>query len=165
MNQDEIKAKLIERFGEAAVTDTVLFRDQLTVTVPQDAILDICRFLKTDPDLSFDFLSFVAGMDRHPESPRFEVVYQLNSLKYHHRFRVKARLTEESTEGPCIESVVPIWATADWHERETAEMYGITFLNHPDPRKLLLPDNWNVHPLRKDFPLQGTEEDTPDLPA
>jgi NADH-quinone oxidoreductase subunit C len=165
MKQEEIKEKLLSKFGPNIVTDPVEFRDQITVTVPKERILDVCRHLKEDPELSFDFLSFVAAVDRHPQKPRFEVVYQLHSLKYNHRFRVKA-LVEETGEAPAsIDSAVPIWPTANWHERETAEMFGIRFNNHPDPRKLLLPDTWNVHPLRKDFPLYGTEEDTPDLPA
>jgi NADH-quinone oxidoreductase subunit C len=103
-------------------------------------------------------------VDRYPETPRFEVVYQLHSLKHAHRFRVKA-LVEEPEKGlPAIDSVVEIWPSAEWHERETAEMFGMTFTDHPDPRKLLLPEHWTVHPLRKDFPVEGTEEDTPDLP-
>jgi NADH-quinone oxidoreductase subunit C len=165
MKQEEIKENLLSKFGTDIIKDSVEFRDQITVTVPKEKILDVCRYLKEDPELSFDFLSFVGAVDRHPKTPRFEVVYQVHSLKHNHRFRVKA-LVEETDDAPAaIESAVPIWPTANWHERETAEMFGIIFNNHPDPRKLLLPDTWNVHPLRKDFPLYGTEEDTPDLPA
>jgi NADH-quinone oxidoreductase subunit C len=165
MKQEEIKENLLSKFGTEIIKDSVEFRDQIAVTVPKEKILDVCRYLKEDPELSFDFLSFVGAVDRHPKTPRFEVVYQVHSLKHNHRFRVKA-LVEETDDTPAsIESAVPIWTTANWHERETAEMFGIIFNNHPDPRKLLLPDAWNVHPLRKDFPLYGTEEDTPDLPA
>lgn len=164
MNQESIGEKLLTTFGEETITETVLFRDQATVTVAADAVVPVCRFLKEDPELAFDFLSFVGGVDRHPVSPRFEVVYQLYSLRHNHRFRIKARI-DESEGGPAsIDSVFSIWPTADWHERETAEMFGITFNNHPDPRKLLLPEHWTVHPLRKDFPIEGTDEDTPDLP-
>jgi NADH-quinone oxidoreductase subunit C len=91
------------------------------------------------------------------------VIYQLYSTKRHHRFRIKALVSDSEEESANIDSVFEVWPTADWHERETAEMFGIEFKNHPDPRKLLLPENWNVHPLRKDFPLEGTDE-TPDLP-
>ncbi len=163
MNQEEIKEKLLSEFGPDIIQDSVDFRDQISVTVPKEKILDVCRYLKKNPRLSFDFLSFVAAVDRLPKTPRFEIVYQVYSQRWNHRFRVKA-LVEENPEAS-IDSVVPIWPTANWHERETAEMFGITFNNHPDPRKLLLPDGWKVHPLRKDFPLYGTEEDTPDLPA
>ncbi len=165
MKQEEIKEKLLSEFGPDIIKDSVDFRDQISVTVPKEKILDVCNYLKEDPDLSFNFLSFVGAVDRHPKMPRFEVVYQVHSLKHNHRFRVKTLVEETQDSSASIDSVVPVWATANWHERETAEMYGITFNNHPDPRKLLLPDTWNVHPLRKDFPLYGTDEDTPDLPA
>jgi NADH-quinone oxidoreductase subunit C len=164
MDQESIKERLVEEFGEDVIEESVLFRDQITVTVPKEKIVEICRFLRDDTRLAFNFLSFVAGVDSYPNTPRFEVVYQLNSLAYDHRFRIKA-LVEESEDGSAsIDSVFEVWRTADWHERETAEMFGITFNNHPDPRKLVLPEEWDVHPLRKDFPLEGTDQDTPDLP-
>ncbi|MGB6066665.1 MAG: NADH-quinone oxidoreductase subunit C [Desulfomonilaceae bacterium] len=165
MKQEEIKEKVLAEFGPDTIQAAVEFRDQITLTVTMEKILDVCRYLKEDPELSFDFLSFVAAVDRYPKTPRFEVIYQLHSLKYNHRFRIKTLLEDAAEGDPSIDSVVPIWPTANWHERETAEMFGITFKNHPDPRKLLLPEGWTVHPLRKDFPLYGTEEDTPDLPA
>ncbi len=163
-NQETIAGKLSERFGPEVIQDTPAFRDQVTAVVARERILDVCRFLRDDPELAFDFLSFVAGVDRYPASPRFEVVYQLYSTTKNHRFRVKVLAPEESDGSASVDSVFRIWPTADWHERETAEMFGITFKGHPDPRKLLLPENWTVHPLRKDFPLEGTEELTPDLP-
>jgi NADH-quinone oxidoreductase subunit C len=163
MKQVEIRDRLLSVLGQDSVQASVEFADQIAVTVPAEKILEVCRFLRDDPQLSFCLLSFVAGVDRLPNNPRFEVVYQLYSLKQNHRFRIKA-LIEETPAGATIDSVVEIWPTADWHERETAEMFGITFRNHPDPRKLLLPEEWTVFPLRKDFPLLGTEEDTPDLP-
>ena len=165
MKQEEIKEKLLSEFGPDIIQDSAEFRDQISVTVSKEKILDVCRYLKEDPELSFNFLSFVAAVDLLPKTPRFEVVYQVHSLKHNHRFRVKVLLDETAETSASIDSVVPMWPTADWHERETAEMFGITFNNHPDPRKLLLPDDWTVHPLRKDFSLYGTEEDTPDLPA
>lgn len=164
MDQESIKNKMISNFGEEIVENAVFFRDQLTVTVPKDKVLDVCRFLKEEPELSFEHLSFVGGVDWHPKEPRFEVVYQLYSVRHNHRFRIKARVEIADDGLGHIDSVVSLWPTANWHERETAEMFGITFRHHPDPRKLLLPDTWNVHPLRKDFPLMGTEDDTPDLP-
>lgn len=160
MKQEEIRDRLISVFGADIVQASLEFAGQLCVTIPAEKIVEVCRFLRDDPQLSFRFLSFVGGLDRLPEKPRFEVVYQLYSLRNNHRFRIKAQVEE----GAAIDSVVELWPTADWHERETAEMYGITFTNHPDPRKLLLPEEWEVYPLRKDFPLLGTEEDTPDLP-
>jgi NADH-quinone oxidoreductase subunit C len=165
MNQELIRNKLSSNFPQEVIQSAVLFREQISVTVSAEKILEVCLFLKEDSDLAFDFLSFVAGVDRYPKAPRFEVVYQLYSLKHNHRFRVKTLLNEPENGLPEVDSVTGIWPTADWHERETAEMFGITFNNHPDPRKLLLPETWSIHPLRKDFPLQGTGEDTPDLPS
>lgn len=164
MNQESIRDKLASRFGEEVVQAATAFRDQMSVTIAKEDVLDVCRFLRDDPELAFDMLSFVAGLDRYPETPRFEVVYQLYSTGLHHRFRVKTLLEQTGDKSQPVDSVFPIWPTADWHERETAEMFGIVFANHPDPRKLLLPEHWKVHPLRKDFPVEGTEEDTPDLP-
>ncbi len=164
MNQDSIKEKLVSSFGTEVVQDAVLFEDQISVTVARGKILDVCRLLRNDPDLAFDHLSFVGAVDRYPQKPRFEVVYQLYSVRHGHRFRIKALVEEEETGLGSIDSVVAVWPGASWHERETAEMFGITFTGHPDPRKLLLPENWSVYPLRKDFPLEGTE-DTPDLPT
>ncbi len=126
-------------------------------------MVQVCRFLRDDPEFSFDYLSFVGGVDKLPASPRFELVYQLYSTKSAERLRLKAMALEDESGAASIDSVFEVWVTADWHERETAEMFGIAFNNHPDPRKLLLPDEWNVHPLRKDFPLLGTDQDTPDL--
>lgn len=165
MNQQDIADAVLEKFGQEVIQASVTFREQITLTVAANKILNVCAFLKEDPALAFDFLSFVGGVDCYPDTPRFEVVYQLYSLKQNHRFRIKARVAETEAGIGSIDSVFSLWPTADWHERETAEMYGIEFRNHPDPRKLLLPDNWTVHPLRKDFPLFGSEEDTPDLPA
>ncbi len=164
MNQESIKEKLVLKFGEDVIKASES-AGQITAIVPKERIIEVCNFLKNDSQLSFDFLSFVAGVDKYPNIPRFEVVYQLYSLRHNHRFRIKALLEEPSEGLPAIDSVVSIWPTADWHERETAEMFGITFNNHPDPRKLLTPDSWKIYPLRKDFPLVGTEKDTPDLPS
>lgn len=165
MNQDQILEKLSSEFGEDVIKDSLEFRDQLTVTVAAENILEICGYLKQEPYLAFDVLSFVGGVDRYPESPRFEVVYQFMSTRHNHRFRIRALIDEVEGEKAAIDSVSALWATADWHEREAAEFFGITFNNHPDLRKLLLPEEWTVYPLRKDFPLEGTDQDTPDLPA
>jgi NADH-quinone oxidoreductase subunit C len=164
MNHDRIKDKLTEKFGPGTLQfETIL--DQMSVCVPSDKILNICLYLRDDPELKFDLLSFVGGVDYYPSSPRFELVYQIYSVSNVQRIRIKTRIDESDGRPACIESVYPVWKTADWHERETSEMFGIVFKNHPDPRKLLLPDEWRVHPLRKDFPLFGTQEDTPDLPS
>jgi NADH-quinone oxidoreductase subunit C len=144
MNQELIKEKLSSNFPQGVVQSTLTFRDQISVTVSAETILEVCRFLRDDSELAFDFLSFVGGVDRFTKTPRFEVVYQLYSTRHNHRFRIKTLLDEPAEGLPTVDSVTSIWPTADWHERETAEMFGIIFANHPDPRNLLLPDAWTV---------------------
>ncbi len=163
MNPDVVKEKLASRFGSDLI-QVENYRGQVIVSVPGQKIIQICKYLRDEPDLRFDYLSFVAALDRMPGSPRFELVYQLYSTKFNNRLRLKAFAIENEAGDASMDSVFSVWPTADWHERETAEMFGITFNNHPDPRKLLLPEEWNVHPLRKDFPLAGSDQDTPDLP-
>jgi len=163
MNQDRIKEKLTEKFG-LEILQFETGSDCINVCVPSEKILDVCFYLRDDPELKFDFLTFVGGVDYYPAKPRFELVYQIYSVSNMQRIRLKSRVDETDESPACVESVSNIWMTANWHERETAEMFGIVFNDHPDPRKLLLPDEWRVYPLRKDFPLLGTEEDTPDLP-
>lgn len=163
MNPDLVKEKLAPGFGSDSIeVQTAL--GQVVVTVPSQKVVQICKFLRDEPGLNFNYLSFVAGVDRLPENPRFEIIYQLYSTTTTERLRLKTRIDENDSGVVSVDSVCEVWASADWHERETSEMFGITFNNHPDPRKLLLPDEWTVHPLRKDFPLSGTDQDTPDLP-
>lgn len=145
--------KLKEAFPEA-VEEVGEFRGQSWVVVPKDELLKVCEFLRDDPELCFDFLSFVCAVDYLPREPRFEVVYQLYSTKSHKRFRLKTRV---SSQDPTVDSVTSVWPTADWHERETYDLMGINFQNHPDLRRILLPADWIGHPLRKDYPLRGPE--------
>jgi NADH-quinone oxidoreductase subunit C len=150
MNLDAIR----ERFG-TAVGDVTTFRGETSLTVDCDAIVSLCEFLRDEEALAFDFLSDLCGVDRHPATPRFEVVYHLFSLRHGHRLRVKVSL---GGEDPVIDSVVSVWETADWHERECFDLFGIRFRNHPDLRRILLPEDFEGHPLRKDFPLEGVKK-------
>jgi NADH-quinone oxidoreductase subunit C len=148
MNLDSIR----ERFG-GDIGELTVFRGETSLTVDRDSIVSLCESLRDEENLAFDFLSDLCGVDRHPATPRFEVVYHLFSLRHGHRLRVKVPL---GGEDPIIDSVVPVWETADWHERECFDLFGIRFRNHPDPRRILLPEDFEGHPLRKDFPLEGT---------
>lgn len=148
---------VVERLQEAfpeAVEEIGEFRGQTWVVVRKEDLLKVCGFLRDDPKLAFDFLSFVCAVDYLPREPRFEVVYQLYSTKSHKRFRVKTRVASQDGAVP---SVTSIWPTADWHERETFDLMGIHFQDHPDLRRILLPADWIGHPLRKDYPLRGPE--------
>jgi NADH-quinone oxidoreductase subunit C len=136
-------SELIEAFGE------------LTLVVPREQIAVVCAHLKTAPGFEFDMLADIAGADRGPEEePRFEVNYHLFSTKRFHRVRLKVLLAQEDTHVP---TVTTVWRTANWHERETFDMFGVIFDGHPDLRRILLPDDWQGHALRKDFPLRGYE--------
>ena len=128
---------------------------ELTLVVPREQIEAVCAHLKTAPGFEFDMLSDITGADRGPEEePRFEVNYHLFSTKRYHRVRLKVLLNQEDTRVP---TVTGVWRTANWHERETFDMFGVIFDGHPDLRRILLPDDWQGHALRKDFPLRGYE--------
>lgn len=145
-------ARLRVRFAEA-IEEVVVHNGELTIYVKSEAILAVCRFLRDEPTLLFNLLSDLCAVDRGvDEEPRFEVVYHLFSISNGYRLRIKARLPEERCE---IATVSGVWPTANWHERETFDLMGVVFTNHPDLRKILTPEDLEGHPLRKDFPLQG----------
>ncbi|HEY0169630.1 MAG TPA: NADH-quinone oxidoreductase subunit C [Pyrinomonadaceae bacterium] len=145
----------LRRDNGAWFADSVEAFGELTLVVPRAAIAEVCAHLKTAPGFEFDMLSDIAGADRGPEEePRFEVNYHLFSTKRFHRLRLKVLLDQEDTHVP---TVTGVWRTANWHERETFDMFGVVFDGHPDLRRILLPDDWQGHALRKDFPLRGYE--------
>ena len=131
---------------------------QLAVTVRKDRLLDMLRLLKEAPENLFDHLADLTAIDflKHPvESERFVVVYNLYSHERHCRLRLRALVPERDA---AVDSVVDLWKSADWPEREVYDMFGITFNNHPDLRRLLMPDDYQGHPLCKDYPLKGRGE-------
>jgi len=150
MKLDALRARFGTALGEPAT-----FRGETTLTVDRDSLVALCECLRDDEPLAFDFLADLCGVDRRPAAPRFEVVYHLYSVRHGHRLRVKVALGEED---PVIDSVTGVWETADWHERECFDLFGIRFRNHPDLRRILLPDDFEGHPLRKDFPLEGMDK-------
>ena len=128
---------------------------ELTAIVPRAQIAALCQHLKTTPGLEFNLLADLCGADRGPEEePRFEVNYHLFSTTKYHRLRLKVLLAEDDAHVPTVSG---IWRTANWHERETFDLFGVVFDGHPDLRRILLPDDWQGHALRKDFPLRGYE--------
>jgi NADH-quinone oxidoreductase subunit C len=148
----ELAEKIKEKFP-AEIIEVTNFRDQVSVIVKKDGIFGICKFLHDDPVLNFDHLQDLCGADYHgKKETRFEVVYNLYSIRFHNRIRIRAQVPEND---PRIRSVTPIWAGANWHERECFDMFGIVFQGHPDLRRILLPEDWEGHPLRKDYPLKG----------
>jgi NADH-quinone oxidoreductase subunit C len=119
-----------------------------TAVVERARILDALRLLRDDPALQFEMLSDVTAVDLLPKAPRFEVVYHLYSIARNHRVRIKVPVPEEE---PVVASAVPLWASANWMEREVWDLYGIRFEGHPDLRRLLLYEEFEGHPLRKDY--------------
>lgn len=145
--------KLKEKFA-AAVLDVKEFRGEVTVTVAKEQIVEICRFLKES--LGYNMLSDLTCVDYYGKDPRFAMVYQLYSLANKDRLRVKAPVGEN---GASIASMTPVWGGANWLEREVYDMFGIDFAGHPDLRRILMTDDWEGYPLRKDYPLQGPDRE------
>jgi NADH-quinone oxidoreductase subunit C len=141
----------VEAFDADAITAGKSDRNELTLEIAPSRIVSVCGFLKYDQ--SFVRLSTVTGVDRYPAEPRFEVVYHLHSIERNQRLRLKCRL---SGADPVIESVTSVWRSANWYERETFDLFGIRFINHPDLRRILMPEGWDGHPLRKDYPITGS---------
>lgn len=135
-----------------AIAEVIESKGETTIVVPADELLRISEYLATDPALLFSFLSDISSVDRFPLEPRFEVNYHLLSLEKQVRLRLKVRLPGRD---PAVHSVTPVWPTANWHERETFDLFGIRFDGHPDLRRILMPDEWEGYPLRKDYPVTG----------
>ena len=148
---DLIKSK----YGDL-VLDSHNFRGDQTVTVRKDCGNDFFKFLRDEPELAFNFLMDITAVDYlSKKTERFEVVYHFYSLKHNDRLRIKIPIPMKD----CIaDTITPLWKTANWYEREIWDMYGIKFRNHPDLKRILLYEEFNGHPLRKDFPLTGYTE-------
>ncbi len=155
LNPERVEQRLRERFPNVAFErlEGPALRDH-TLVVPADSLVEVCTFLRDDPELDFAMLPWMGGVDWLPRVPRFETVYNLLSLSNAARFTLKVRLPEDN---PRVPSVTGVWPTANWHERETYDFYGIEFTGHPDLTRILLPEDWVGWPLRKDSPL-GYEE-------
>ena len=142
----------IRAWRPEAIAELISFRGEVTVVVPREHLRPLTQFLYSDPELKFTYLSDVTGMDRFPIEPRFELNYHLLSLSRRDRIRLRVRL---SGQDPVIETVIPVWPTANWHEREIFDLFGIHFDGHPNLRRMLLPEDWEGYPLRKDYPVEG----------
>jgi NADH-quinone oxidoreductase subunit C len=141
-----------------AVLKKTEFRDETTLLVERAQIHDLCRFCKDE--LGYTYLVDLSGVDNFGEEPRFEVVYELVQFECNEHLRLKIRVSEDELNVPTVSDV---WATADWHEREAFDMFGLSFTGHPDLRRILMWDGYPYFPLRKDFPLAGLPSDAPDV--
>ena len=125
-----------------------------SVIVSLSSLLDVATYLRDAPDAAFDYCSDVTATDWPPREQRFDVIYCLYSTRYRHRVRIKVHAAEDEP----VPSVTDIWPAANWLEREVYDLFGVNFVGHPDRRRLLMPDEWQGHPQRKDYPLEGPGE-------
>jgi NADH-quinone oxidoreductase subunit C len=159
-------AHLVDRLRSGvpeAVLEAGEFRGEITVVVPKERLVEAARFLRDDPEAAFDLLADLTGVHFLGRDYDFEVVYHLHSLAKNHRLRLKVRLREKET----VPSVVPVWPGANWQEREAFDLVGIRFQGHPDLRRIIMPEDYPDHPLRKDFDVEGgpASLDPPGRPA
>ncbi|MGA2117620.1 MAG: NADH-quinone oxidoreductase subunit C [Bryobacteraceae bacterium] len=144
-------AVAVRAFDGDAIEGGKFERGELTLEIAPAKIVSVCGFLKYDQ--KFVRLSTVTAVDRYPAEPRFEVVYHLHSVERNLRVRLKCRVPGSD---PAIDSVTSIWRGANWYEREVFDLFGVRFAGHPDLRRIMLPDDWEGHPLRRDFAVTGS---------
>jgi NADH-quinone oxidoreductase subunit C len=156
MTSLESAQKLKAKFGDL-ISEPAEFRGEISVTLADaEQIATVCEFAKTE--LRFNYLVDISSVDNHGDDPRWTVVYHLRAIVNGAEIRIKADVNEEKSELP---SVLPVWRTANWHEREIYDMMGIRFRGHPDLRRILMWEGYPYFPLRKDFPLAGKPSDLP----
>ena len=151
-----VVAEQLRQWHANAVSEVVEFRGETTIVVPRELLRATAEYCRAD--LHFNLLSDVTSVDRFPAEPRFEVNYHLVSIPNKSKIRLRTRL---SGSDPVVDSVVPVWPGAGWLEREVFDLMGIRFNGHPDLRRILLPEDWEGHPLRRDYPTEGFR----DIPA
>ncbi|MEZ6125697.1 MAG: NADH-quinone oxidoreductase subunit C [Planctomycetaceae bacterium] len=167
MDIQQIHSVLLERFGADVVGSEPSAAIDPWISVAADAIVEVGRFLKEDSRLLFDHLNDLCGVDylqpdpkkaeKFGHDPHIEVVYQLSSIELKHRLKLKVSVArwKDDVAGqlPEVPSVSSVWGIADWHEREAYDLMGIRFLNHPNLRRILCPEDWQGHALRKDYDM------------
>ena len=141
-----------------AIEEVIEFRGETTVVVARKLLRSVAERCRDENGLQFNLLSDATCVDRFPMEPRYELNYHLVSIPLRQKVRVRVRL---SSHDPVVDSLVPVWPGANWLEREIFDLFGIQFTGHPDLRRILLPDDWEGYPLRKDFPVEGHR----DIPA
>lgn len=146
--------QILDRFdGRVSLDETVT--DTPCVNVKPDDLVEFCYYLRDDDVLCFDFMADICGVDFFPETPRFLLVYQLFSIPKNWRLRIKCLLDDP----PVAPTITPVWTTANWHEREAYDMYGIDFSGHPDLRRIYMWEGYDGYPMRRDYPLRGYKDE------
>ncbi|MEO6053944.1 MAG: NADH-quinone oxidoreductase subunit C, partial [Chthoniobacterales bacterium] len=157
MESPKFLSQIEEKFS-ANIDNKTEFRGETSYRVKAEALHDLCLYCRDT--LGFDYLLDIASVDHFGDEPRFEMVYELYSMKDGTHLRLKVSVSEDEAE---VQTISDIWPTADWHEREIFDMMGIGFKGHPDLRRILMWDGYPYHPLRKDFPLEGKKTDLPEV--
>lgn len=148
MNPEAIYQTLAEQFGEAVLSFDTEQAGDPNISIAASAVADVCTYLAETDTLAFDSLMCLSGVDLGTKEENFEVVYHLYSMQHRSKVVIKTFVSKTDPRLPTVEH---IWKTANWHERETFDLYGIVFEGHSDLRRLLLPDDWEGYPLRKDY--------------
>jgi NADH-quinone oxidoreductase subunit C len=142
----------LHAWNSKAVSEVIQFRGETTIVVPRELLRATAARCREDAALQFNLLTDATCVDRYPVEPRFELNYHLVSIPRSDRLRLRVRLTGSD---PSVDSLIPVWPGANWLEREVFDLFGIRFNGHTDLRRILLPDDWEGHPLRKDYPVEG----------
>jgi NADH-quinone oxidoreductase subunit C len=153
-----VVAETLRAWSPNAISEVIEFRGETTIVIARNVLREVAMRCRDDKELQFNLLSDATCLDRFPLEPRFEVSYHLVSIPKRNRVRLQVRL---SSNDPVVDSLVPVWPGANWLEREVFDLFGVRFNDHPDLRRILLPDDWEGHPLRKDYPVEGFR----DIPA
>ena len=162
MSEDSPNIQYLRQRFAKRILASHAFRGDETIVIPREGLREIFSFLKEDPHLDFNFLTDITAVDYlGKKEPRFEIVYHLYSLRAKHRLRVKVPVPAED---PVVDSLLPLWKGANWLEREVWDMFGIRFTGHPDLRRVLLYEEFQGHPLRKDYPVNKRQPLIPERP-
>ncbi len=147
-----VVAECLRSWNPKAVAEAVEFRGETTIVVPRELLRATAERCREEAKLQYNLLTDATCVDRYPTEPRFELNYHLVSIPRREKVRLRVRLAGSD---PVVDSLVPVWPGANWLEREIFDLFGIRFAGHPDLRRILLPDDWEGHPLRRDYPVQG----------
>ncbi len=147
-----VVAECLRSWNPKAVAEVIEFRGETTIVVPRELLRATAERCREDAKLQYNLLSDATCVDRYPAEPRFELSYHLVSIPKRDKVRLRVRL---SGNDAVVDSLVPVWPGANWLEREIFDLFGIRFTGHPDLRRILLPDDWEGYPLRRDYPVEG----------
>jgi len=147
-----VVAEGLRSWNPKAVVEVIEFRGETTIVVPRELLRAAAEHCRGDAKLQYNFLTDATCVDRYPAEPRFELNYHLVSIPRREKVRLRVWL---GGNDPVVDSLVPVWPGANWLEREIYDLFGIRFAGHPDLRRILLPDDWEGHPLRRDYPVEG----------